>query len=64
MPKMAVYKVAFWTDIFERQNREITVVKQIDRLNRWKDMRDGDILYLLIGGRPVYLERVTNWRDK
>ena len=29
-----------------------------------KDMRDKDILYLLIRGRPVYLIRVTNWRDE
>ena len=27
-------------------------------------MRDRDILYLLIRGRPVYLKRVTNWRDE
>ena len=32
--------------------------------NKWKDMRDKDILYLLIRGRPVYLIRVTYWRDE
>ena len=29
-----------------------------------KDMRDKDILYLLIRGRPVYLIRGTKWRDE